>query len=159
MQVIMEFSWHQKTFTIYRPYTKKKNKKDGSKNYFIKISWYINLHNGKWTIGTDKTTNKFETFIFILDFKLPPCSKCCLIFLVNSTAFEFCIPNFRNTPLVPSSQAGTNIEQTECSKSCHIKYKRQGITQKISYNFFYIMAHSFKFKLSSSECVKKITII
>ena len=56
----------------------KKNKKDGSKNYFIKISCYKILYNGKWTIGTDKTTNKFETFIFILDFKIPPCSKWCL---------------------------------------------------------------------------------
>ena len=32
-----------------------------------------------WAIETVNTTNIFETLIYILDFKLSPCSECCLL--------------------------------------------------------------------------------
>jgi hypothetical protein len=33
----------------------------------------------------------------IVDFKLPPCSVCCMFFLGNSPASEFYMPTFRST--------------------------------------------------------------
>jgi hypothetical protein len=44
----------------------------------------------------------------ILDFKLLPCSECCMLFLLGySPASEFYMPTFRNTLSVPSSWADT----------------------------------------------------
>ena len=39
----------------------------------------------------------------LLDFKISPCSKCCILLLGYSPAFEFYVPTFRNTLSVPSS--------------------------------------------------------
>jgi hypothetical protein len=40
----------------------------------VKIS-----HNEKWKIGTVNTTNICATFICIIDFRLSPCSECCVL--------------------------------------------------------------------------------
>ena len=34
---------------------------------------------------------------FKLDFKLSPCTECCMLFLVDSPAYEIFKPTFRNT--------------------------------------------------------------
>jgi hypothetical protein len=56
----------------------------------------------------------------------------CLL-LGNSLASEFYVPTFRNTLSVPSSQA----DRTDSVQKCpHVKFRRQGITEKKAYNIY-----------------------
>jgi hypothetical protein len=41
-----------------------------------------------------------------LDFKLSPCSKCCMFYLGNSPASEIYVPTFRNTLFHLHKQVG-----------------------------------------------------
>jgi len=72
---------------------------------------------------------------YILDFKLAPCSKCCILSIGYSPAFEFYMPTFRNTvnfisvggisrknTLTPSMKMEHSVP-----KRRYIKFRRRGI--------------------------------
>ena len=55
--------------------------------------------------------------------------------LGNSSASEFYVPTFRDTLLVPSSQAVRyEYGKDSVPKRRHIKFRRRGIAQKKAYN-------------------------
>ena len=74
----------------------------------------------------------------ILDFKLPPCSECCILSSGNSPASEFYMPTFRNTLFHLHIQVGMKYTSyppayengTECSETSACKIQ----TQKKAYN-------------------------
>ena len=63
------------------------------------IAWPFNA------AGSNETYSVLHTKCPILDFKLSPCSVCCMLFWGNYPASGVYMPTFRNTLSVPSSYA------------------------------------------------------